>query len=194
MGQQEITVSLSGGYPLDQASLTKLIESFPGITVVPNDAALSPDVLIWLATERQTIDLSSIQGSTAVLLLVETPYFESLPENVNGLFSKEESPGALAAAIRQVARGEQYLSPPLALAFLKNKKSQGENMRDSALETLSDREREIFDLLAQGQSNKSIAGLLYLSVRTVEGHLARIYAKLGVHSRTEAMLVALENR
>ena len=89
MSQQKITVSLSGGYPLDQASLTKLIESFPGITVVPLDMTYSPNVLLWLVPEGQTVDFPSMQGKTAILVLVEKTDFGSLPENVKGLFSKE---------------------------------------------------------------------------------------------------------
>jgi len=57
-------------------------------------------------------------------------------------------------------------------------------------EPLSEREREVLTLLARGLSNKAIAQRLYLSVRTVEGHLANIYGKLAVHSRTEAALYA----
>lgn len=194
MSQQEITVSLSGGYPLDQASLTKLIESFPGITVVSSEITHSPNVLLWLIPEGRPMEFPSMQGTSAVLLIVENPDFALLPQNVNGLFSKEESPGALSTAIRQVARGDQYISPSLALAYLESKKSRKREMQASPLEALSERESEILDLLTEGQSNKTIASSLYLSVRTVEGHLARIYAKLGVHSRTEAMLVAIESR
>jgi DNA-binding NarL/FixJ family response regulator len=61
------------------------------------------------------------------------------------------------------------------------------------LSTLTDREREILALLSVGLSNKAIAARLYLSVRTVEGHLASLYTRLGVHSRTEAALIALQH-
>jgi DNA-binding CsgD family transcriptional regulator len=194
MRQQEITVSLGGGYPLDQAGLAKLIESYPGLTIIPFDAESPPHVLIWFLNGDQAYDLSLSQAITAVLFLIGKPDFQSLPQNISGLFSKEESSSSLAAAIRQVARGEQYISPSLALAYLESQQPQGLEKRNSAFETLSDREKEILDLLSQGQSNKTIAARLYLSVRTVEGHLASIYAKLGVHARTEAMLVAIESR
>ena len=64
----------------------------------------------------------------------------------------------------------------------------------SVVDELTERERAIVDLLAQGLSNKLIASKLYLSVRTVEGHLANIYLRLGVHSRTEAMLMSMKVR
>ena|SRR3990172_4048464 len=194
MKQQEITVSLGGGYPLDRASLANLIESFPGLMVIPFDAKMLPRVLLWIVSNNQPIDLPPVQENTVVMLLLEDFDFQSYPENTSGLFSKEESPSALAAAIRQVARGEQYISPSLALAYLKSQQPQGRERQNSNLEVLSDREKEIFELLVQGPSNKTIAARLYLSVRTVEGHLASIYAKLGVHSRTEAMVVAIESR
>jgi len=194
MKQQEITVSLGGGYPLDRAGLANLVESFPGLMVIPFDAKMLPRVLLWIVNNNQPIDLPPVQENTVVMLLLEDFDFQSYPENTSGLFSKEESASALAAAIRQVARGEQYISPSLALAYLKSQQPQSRERPNSIMEALSDREKEVFELLAQGLGNKAIAARLYLSVRTVEGHLASIYAKLGVHSRTEAMLVAIESR
>ena len=146
-------------------------------------------------TETDTDGLPSVQSETAILLLTEDAEYESLPETVTGLLSKDEPPAALGIGIRQVARGEQYISPSLALAILQRQsKSSLTESQKSVIDSLTEREHEILNLLAQGLSNKLIASQLYLSVRTVEGHLANIYARLGVHSRTEAMLLAVKIR
>jgi DNA-binding NarL/FixJ family response regulator len=106
--------------------------------------------------------------------------------------SKHETSEALGIAIRQVARGDQYLSPSLALALLERGEAEAAP-HDFDMSILTDRERQILALLGEGLSNKAIAARLYLSVRTVEGHLANLYTRLDVHSRTEAALVAIRH-
>lgn len=195
MVYREITIAVGGGHELDRAGLAALIASLPGLRVVPEDANPPAQVLVWEARGR--IDhVPSVSSDTAILLLTEDAEFDSLPETVTGLFSKEEPAAALGIAIRQVAHGEQYLSPSLATAILQKRQTESSptESQKSVIESLTDREREILELLAQGSSNKTIATKLYLSVRTVEGHLANIYSRLGVHSRTEAMLVAVKIR
>jgi DNA-binding NarL/FixJ family response regulator len=192
MANREITVSVGGGRELDQAGLAALIASLPGLRFVPLDKTPPPQVLVWEA--RKGVDeLPSVGSDTAILLLTEDAGYDSLPETVTGLLSRDEPPAALGIAIRQVARGEQYVSPSLAIAILQKRRSKSSltESQKSVIESLTDREREILELLAQGLSNKAIAARLYLSVRTVEGHLTSIYSRLGVHSRTEAMLVAV---
>lgn len=195
MTHREITVSVGGGHELDRAGLAALIASLPGLRVVPLNQSPLPQVLVWVDLEVSE-GLSSVSRNTAVLLLCEGTVFGSLPETVAGLMSRDEPPAALGVAIRQVARGEQYLSPSLAMAVLQKRQSKSPltASQKSVIGSLTDREREILDLLAHGLSNKAIAARLYLSVRTVEGHLANIYARLGVHSRTEAMLIAVKNK
>jgi len=191
MTLHEITVSVGGGRELGRAGLAALIASLPGLRIVTLDK--TPQVLIWDA-QGGSDELPSVSSDTTILLITETAEFESLPETVAGILSKDEPPAALGIAIRQVARGEQYLSPALAVAILQTRESKSSLTESQKLviESLTEREREILEMLAHGLSNKAIAARLYLSVRTVEGHIANIYSWLGVHSRTEAMLVAVK--
>jgi len=193
MTHQEISVAVSGGQELDRAGLAALIASLPGLRVVPLNQNPPPQVLVWEVRDESD-ELPSVSSDMAILFLTEEAVHESLPERVTGLLSRDERPAVLGIAIRQVARGEQYLSPSLAIAILQKHESKSSltESQKSVVESLTNREREIIELLAQGLSNKTIAARLYLSVRTVEGHLANIYSRLGVHSRTEAMLVAVK--
>jgi DNA-binding NarL/FixJ family response regulator len=145
-------------------------------------------VIVWDSSSDLTHPPDCPPG-TFLLALTDQAEIAAFPQSVAGLFYKEESPEALAAAIRQVARGQHYLSSQLALSLVRNA-GQPTSIN---LENLSDREREILNLLSQGLSNKSIAARLYLSVRTVEGHLDRLYTRLGVHSRTEAVILTIQH-
>lgn len=195
MTVNEITVSVGGGHELDRAGLAVLIASLPGLRVVPIDKNPPPQVLVWI-TSRDADQFPLVQTDTVILLLTEGAAYESLPDTITGLLSRDESPATLGIAIRQVARGEQYLSPSLVTAILQKRQAKSglTDSETSTINTLTEREREILEYLAQGLSNKLIASRLYLSVRTVEGHLANIYLRLGVHSRTEAMLIAVRIR
>lgn len=95
----------------------------------------------------------------------------------------------LLDALRQTVRGEPYFPRALTDAVA----ARTAVAAPALVEPLTDREREVVALLAQGLSNKDIAQKLYLSVRTVEGHLANIYGKLQVRSRTEAVVWAIQN-
>ena len=195
MTLNEITVSVGGGHELGRAGLAALIAKLPGLRMVPLEKNPPPQVLVW-EVRTGADELPSVRSDTAILLITDDADYDSLPKTVTGLLSKDEPPASLGIAIRQVARGEQYLSPTLATTILQKRQSTSvptESQR-SIIDILTEREREILELLAQGLSNKMIAALLYLSVRTVEGHLANIYSRLGVNSRTEAMLMAVSIR
>jgi DNA-binding NarL/FixJ family response regulator len=191
MAPQFITVSVAGGRELDRAGLEALISSLPGLRVVPINKPPPPQVVVCMRDTEANMFSFAATGA-AVLMLTQDVEVESLPETIAGLFSSDEPPAALGIAIRQVARGEQYLSPSLAAAILQKRQTDPPSADGGKFtrEMLTEREQEILDLLAQGLGNKMIAARLYLSVRTVEGHLANIYVRLGVHSRTEAILMA----
>ncbi len=187
INQSSIQVSIVGGSTIGRASLALLLASFPGIEVAPMDAMERTGIIIWDAGS-DFFHLPENPTGASLLVLTDENDITAFPPGVAGLFSKNESPDALAAAIRQVARGQQYLSSDLALSLIRH----AGDPKPVDRKNLSDREREILDLLAQGLSNKVIAARLYLSVRTVEGHLDKLYAHLGVHTRTEAVILAMQ--
>lgn len=195
MAQQAITVAVVRRRPLDRAALEALVVTLPGLRVVAPDADPPPQVVLRDAEDAEAEDsgtLEELPPRTALLLLASGDEYGPLPPRTAGLFSKDETPQALAAAIRQVSRGDQYLSASLVPALFRHYIPPPE-MAQVDPRALTAREQEILRLLAEGLSNKAIAARLYLSVRTVEGHLARLYEKLGVHSRTEAMRFAIDS-
>lgn len=191
MSQTFVTVAAGAHFPLDRAALSALMTTLPGLQVTPLEADPPPRVLVWGSGPRHFDGLPCPEPTTALLLVVGGIEPLALPARVAGLISKAETAEALAIAIRQVARGEQYLSPALALALLEN---TGSGFPLTAVDPrgLPEREQEILALLAESLSNKAIAAKLYLSLLTVEGHLANVYARLAVHSRTEAVLLAVQ--
>jgi DNA-binding CsgD family transcriptional regulator len=191
--QAAIRVAVKGDSPIGRAALEALLMSLPGLQVVPAAAALPPDVLLWEVGSGEGGIAPEHAAETAVLALIGQAVHLPLPAGVMGVFARDESPAALGLAIRQVSRGEEYLSPVLALALLRERQAAAGPPR-LELKSLTPREYELLDLLAEGLSNKEIAARLYLSVRTVEGHLANLYGKLGIRSRTEAALIAVQRR
>lgn len=176
---------------LDQGALEALVASLPGLQLVSLEAEPPPAVLLWTTPRDQATMAPDHDQATALLIVTEEVGDLQQPQAA-GLFSRQEGPASLGVAIRQVARGQEYLSPSLALALLQQREEQGQTADATSVDfaALTEREQQVLRFLAQGLSNKEIAARLYLSVRTVEGHLANAYAKLDVHSRTEAAVLA----
>ncbi len=109
---------------------------------------------------------------------------------VHGRFEPEE----LAARIQAVARGEMVLSPavtPAVFEALRRAPGPDNDTDELGLGSLTAREREVLNLLARGRSNRDIAEELFITNKTVKNHLSRIYEKLAVHSRAEAIALWL---
>lgn len=110
-----------------------------------------------------------------------------------GYVLKDAPPEQLVYAIRTVARGERYLSPK-ALKGVIGGLTAGAPQVSTRYDLLSDREREILVLLAEGDSLKEVASLLNLSVKTVDAHKYNIMRKLDVHDRTELIRFAIRQK
>ncbi len=96
-------------------------------------------------------------------------------------------------AVSAIAQGKSFFSPAIARLMLDDyvKQRSGEPGVIDRYETLSDREREVFQLIAEGKTNKDIAAILFISASTVETHRAHIMDKLDVHSAAEVVLYAV---
>jgi DNA-binding NarL/FixJ family response regulator len=109
-----------------------------------------------------------------------------------GVLSRDATVPELSRALMAAGRDEIVLPPSLATRALAAL-ARGEIRPQHQIETLTERERDVIALLAQGLTNKDIAQSLFLSVRTIEAHLRNIYGKLDVSSRTEAVLWAVQH-
>jgi two-component system, NarL family, response regulator LiaR len=114
----------------------------------------------------------------------------AMQAGANGYVMKNAEAEDITAAVRSVYRGQSAIAPEIAQKVLTHLVI-GQNT-DTVDEPLTERERDILQLASSGLTNKGIGAKLSISDRTVQGHLASIYAKLGVNSRTEAVTKALQ--
>ncbi len=141
--------------------------------------------------------IKSAQPNTAVLVLSaydnDQYIYAVLEAGANGYLLKNVRGHQLVDAIRDVWAGEVVLDPHVARKVVQwfSSLSQGQRAEGRS-DYVSERELEVLKLAAKGMSNKEIAVELALSVRTVQSHLGNIFDKLGVSSRTEAVLRALK--
>jgi two-component system, NarL family, response regulator len=112
----------------------------------------------------------------------EEEIFRALEAGAQGYLLKDMRTEDLVEAIRAVHRGERWIAP-LAAARLAERLTRKE---------LSDRELEILAFLAQGKSNKEIAGALFLAEDTIKWHMKSLLEKLGTHDRTQAAVLAIQ--
>jgi two-component system, NarL family, response regulator NreC len=119
----------------------------------------------------------------------------TLAAGARGYLLKDNAEVDLYRAVQVVARGKPFFSPAIANTLLEDYmcQMQQRGLQDS-YDLLTDREKEILQLLAEGRSNKDVAVLLNLSTNTVETHRTRIMQKLDLHSAAEIVLYAVRKR
>ena len=124
----------------------------------------------------------------------EDPYvFALLQAGVDGYILKTADSTQLIQAVRQIMAGEPALDPGVAKRLMERVASGRVAMRDDeVVDRPTDRELEVLRLAGKGLTNKAIGQALGISDRTVQGHLARVYQKLQVSTRTEAVLKAVQ--
>ncbi len=114
---------------------------------------------------------------------------EILRAGARGYLLKDSVADDLVSAVRAVASGEGYISPGVSNSVLDDYRRHVTN----PIDLLTSREREVLQMLAEGKTNKEIAGILKLSVYTVDAHRGRIMEKLNLHSINELVRFAVRN-
>ena len=137
-------------------------------------------------------------GQPGVRVLVLTAYdddpyiFALLQAGASGYILKTAGSRELVQAVRAVHRGESALDPAVAQKVVQQLTTGRPLGAQATVEALTERELDVLRLAAKGLTNKAIGQALDISDRTVQGHLANVYGKLGVGSRTEAVTEALK--
>jgi DNA-binding NarL/FixJ family response regulator len=197
-------ILLVDDHPFMRAGLAGLIERQPDLVVCgeagnPAEAfrelaRVQPDLVLTDLTMpgRSGLefikDLRAAQPTLAILVVSmhdEVVQAErALRAGARGYIMKEAGGENLLAAIRQVLRGEVYVSPRMSARILETLSGARPRGSSSPIEKLTDREFEIFQLIGQGLSTRDIAGRLHLSTKTVDVHRSHIKEKLGLHDVT----------
>ena len=205
-------ILLADDHTLVRQGLRKIIEEQPDWTVVAEAGdgrevvrkalQLKPDVVIvdigmpLLNGIEATSQITRRLNDAHVLILSmhhdEAYITRALQAGARGYLLKDSADTDLVRAVTAVAAGKSFFSPTVARIILDEYGRQlaAKGVTDR-FDTLSEREREVFQLIAEGYTNKEVADLLHISPATVETHRAHIMEKLDLHSTAELVLCAV---
>ena len=180
-------------------------EAADGRKVVRLAEELSPSVIVMDIAMPQLngIDAAAqiLHHNADVRIIILSMYADeeflvrALTAGVKGYLLKDAVQADLIPAVRAVATGRSFFSPAIARTLAEDyvRQLQSKGMEDS-YELLTDREREILQLLAEGKSNKEVATVLNLSPYTVETHRTHLMQKLNLHNTAEIVLYAVRKK
>lgn len=202
-----IRIAIVDDHPVVRTGLRALLEGQDDLVVVGEaaDSTTALDLVRRTGPEVVLMDLNLGGGPDGIAttghlralteppqVLVLTTYdtesdiMAAMDAGAAGYLLKDAPPDELFRAVRQTAQGKTVLSPTVAATLVRRASTPGP--------TLTEREVEILDLLAEGLPNKELAKRLFVSEATVKSHLAHIYDKLGVQTRAAAVSRAIEQR
>jgi DNA-binding NarL/FixJ family response regulator len=163
--------------------------------VVLMDIVFKGDMNGIEATRR----IKELSPATKVVIMTahddERLLVEAVEAGASGFLGKEEAADEVLAAAKSAAEGEVLIDPVMLARLLHQVSREREARREAValLEELTDREREVLQLLAEGIRNDDIAAKLFISPQTVQTHVRNLLAKLGVHSKLEAVAFAVKH-
>ena len=177
-------------------------EASDGTEAVRQARVLRPDVILMdlkmpmmngLEATRQILVATPAVGILVVTMFEDDDsVFAAMRAGARGYLLKDADREELTLAIRAVARGEAIFGAAIAQRMIRYFAALPQDATAIRFPELTEREREILQLIAEGLSNKSIANRLVLSLKTVQNHVSHIYSKLQVADRAEAIVRARE--
>ena len=177
-------------------------EASNGLEAVDKATRFHPSVILM---DIRMPELDGLQATRRILaddngarILILTTFdldeyvYEALRAGASGFVLKDDSPEQLIAAIRTVADGDALLSPTITKRVIQQFARMPRPAPPQELDELSEREREVFHLLARGLSNAEIGSELFISETTVKTHVTHILQKLGLRDRVQAVVLAYQ--
>ncbi len=208
----KIRILLADDHTIVRAGLRMLLESQPDMEVVGEAVdgretvqkvrELRPDVVVMdivmpglgglEATQRIKTESPEVQILALTMHEDERYFFRIINAGASGYVVKGAPPSDFIAAIRSISQGQAYLYPSLARKLIDDylSRAKSEEGRE-AHDNLTDRERDVLRLIAEGRTGKEIAEFLGLSVHTVERHRQNLMAKLNLHNRAALIKYAI---
>lgn len=178
-------------------------EAENGIEAVEKAARFGPDVILM---DIRMPELDGLEATRRILasdsdarVLILTTFdldeyvYEALRAGASGFVLKDDPPEQLIAAIRTVAAGDALLSPGVTKRVIEQFSRVPRPTAPKELDELSERERDVFRLMARGLSNAEIGQELYIGETTVKTHVTHILAKLGLRDRVQAVVLAYQS-
>ncbi|REJ04439.1 DNA-binding response regulator [Microbacterium bovistercoris] len=214
-----IRVLVADDQGMVRAGFAALLDAQDGISVagqaadgdeaVRLSARLDPDVILMdvrmpeldgIAATRRILGPSYPSARVPRILMLTTfdiddYVYDALEAGASGFLLKDALPDDLVHAVRVIASGDALLSPKVTRRMIEHFSSRRPHARrtDPAFADLTEREREVLVLIAQGRSNTEIAGTLFIAEQTVKTHVGKVFAKLGLRDRVHAVIYAYDN-
>lgn len=210
---RRISVLVCDDHALFREGVKTILNSQPDIEVIGEaaDGKSAVDMAVRLYPQVVLMDISmpilkgfdairrikKVRPATRALILTvyddEDLVARCLDAGAAGYVLKDAPPLQLVYAVQTVYRGQQYMSPKVLTSVVRQYIAQPDSLKGS-YQILSDREREVLVLLAEGGSLKDIATQLNLSVKTVDAHKCNLMRKLDLHDRSELIRYAIRKK
>jgi DNA-binding NarL/FixJ family response regulator len=180
-------------------------EAADGRAAIEEAARLHPDVVLMDVRMPEVDGIAAtrtiVGERPAARVLVLTTFdedrivYDAMKAGASGFLLKSAPPAQFVEAVRTIASGEALLAPSVTRRLVEDfvrRPPPGDSAPDEALRNLTEREREVLELIGRGLSNGEIAAKLFVSGATVKTHVNRILSKLGLRDRVQAVVLAYE--